>query len=121
MDALLLVDDDAALLSSLQLAFIDDASVEVLTASSAKEASAILARRPIDVIISDQHMPGIEGTEFLRFVLEHYPDIQRIIMTGDASQKTTVNAINKAQVFRFLIKPCDSTEIVETVHIAFEI
>jgi response regulator RpfG family c-di-GMP phosphodiesterase len=121
MDTLLLVDDDAALLGSLQLPFLDERGIEVLTAASAKEAVYILARHPVDVIISDQHMPEIEGTEFLHFVREHYPDIQRIILSGDAGQQTTISAINKAEVFRFLVKPSNSTEIVATVRHALEI
>ncbi|MFA6505118.1 MAG: response regulator [Treponemataceae bacterium] len=121
MNTLMIVDDDDMILSSIQLIFSDDENMEVVTASNARDAGAILTRKTVDVIIADQHMPQISGTEFLRFVHEHYPNIQRIILTGDASQKTTINAINRAEVFRFLIKPCDSAEILATVHLALEI
>lgn len=121
MSLLLLVDDDESLLLSTALMFEDESSIEVLTATSAKLAATILMRRPVDVIISDQNMPLISGIDFLKYVHEHYPGIQRIILTGDVSSGIAVGAINKAEVFRFLVKPCSATEIIATVKLAAEV
>ena len=121
MSLLLLVDDDESFLLSTVLMFEDEGDIEVLTATSAKQAASILTQRPVDVIISDQRMPLVSGIDFLRFVHERYPGIQRIILSGDASGRTAVGAINKAEVFRYLVKPCSAAEIIATVKLAVEV
>lgn len=115
MNTLLLVDDEVSILKSIQRLFLDDDNLEILTASSAKEAIDLLAHQSVDIIISDERMPQISGTQFLHFAREKYPSIQRIILTGYANQEATINAINKAEVFRFLTKPWDAAELVTTV------
>ena len=121
MSLLLLVDDDEALLLSTTLMFEDERDIEVITTTSAKQAALILAKRPVDVIVSDQNMPIVSGIKLLHFVHERYPGIQRIILTGNPSESTALGAINKAEVFRFLVKPCCAADIVGTVKNALEV
>jgi response regulator RpfG family c-di-GMP phosphodiesterase len=121
MDVLLVVDDELSIQKSIERLFIDDETIEVLTASSAKEASALLAKQKVDIIVSDERMPQISGTDFLRYVKEHYPKIQRIILTGYADQEATIRAINNAEVFRFLLKPWEPADLIATVKHALEI
>src|SRR5689334_5487154 len=82
----LCVDDDAAVLSALRR-LLREETFEVLTASNAAHALASLRRHPVDVIISDQRMPGQNGSELLAEVGQRWPGIGRVLLTaypGDA-------------------------------------
>ena len=72
---------------------------DVVTAGSADEALEILEQSAVDVVVSDERMPGMSGVRFLAHVREHHPDAERIILTGHASVETSIAAINDAQVF----------------------
>ena len=106
----LFVDDEPTVTSSARRALRDE-PYEVLTANSVQRALSIMASTPIDVVVSDEKMPGISGSEFLTIVRLRYPDVVRIILTGEASLETAVDAINNASIFRFLRKPCSASEL----------
>jgi DNA-binding NtrC family response regulator len=78
---LLLVDDEEHILSSLKRLLRPD-GYRILTATSAKDAMDLLALNDVQVIVSDQRMPEMNGTEFLRRVWQIYPDTIRILLTG---------------------------------------
>lgn len=103
----LLVDDDEAALALA--AALEDAPYQVLTARSAAEALEILEREDIQVVVSDEWMPGMRGVELLAQVAREYPYIVRILLTGDPQLDAAVRAINEGEIFRFLTKPCSST------------
>ena len=69
-------------------------------------------RQPYSVIVADMQMPGMNGVEFLTQVEQRYPDTVRIMLTGNADQKTARDAVNKGHIFRFLTKPCPSEELI---------
>jgi len=121
MDTLLIVDDELSILKSIERLFLGDESIHVLTANSAMEAKKMVASEHVDIIISDERMPQISGTVFLEFIKEHYPQIQRIILTGYADQQATIRAINNAEVFRFLLKPWEPADLIGAVKNALEI
>lgn len=62
---------------------------------------------PFAVVVSDMHMPVIDGINFLAKVREKSPDSVRIMLTGDSDVKTAIDAVNEGRIFRFLTKPCD--------------
>lgn len=104
---LLLVDDEENILSSLRRLFRKD-GYRVLCASSGQEGLAILKQEPsVDVIISDQRMPQMPGTVFLRQAREISPHSVRIVLSGYTDLESVTNAINEGAVYKFLTKPWD--------------
>jgi DNA-binding NarL/FixJ family response regulator len=75
---------------------------------------------PFDVIISDDDMPGMTGTELLEVVRRQHPDVVRIMYTGYATLQRAVRAINEGHIFQYLLKPCKPTEIVNVVREALK-
>ncbi len=94
---------------------------DVTTAESAAEGLAILRNKPINVIITDQRMPLMTGTEFLQSILEEFPNPIRILLTGYADLEAVIDAINKGKIFRYLTKPWNEDELKMTIESAFEI
>lgn len=111
---LLLVDDEALVTDGLRRAFHCE-PYRVLTAASAAEALEIIASEHPDVIISDEKMPGMSGSAFLSLVRRRLPHAIRIILSGQATLEGAVRAINEGEVHRFLVKPCNHTDLLHTV------
>ena len=116
---ILLVDDEANVRSGLSRA-LHDPAYRILQADGPAAALELLAREPVDVIISDHLMPGMTGLEFLKVVRDRYPDTSRIMLTGHADLDVAVRAIQEGEIYRYLAKPCDQTELRVTVHLALE-
>jgi two-component system probable response regulator PhcQ len=110
----LLVDDDSYLLDGLCRALHRE-PYDILRAGSAEEALEILCTQTVDVVVSDEEMPGMSGTVFLHHVRERYPDIIRFILTGKATAHIAIEAINSGGITRFFIKPCDCAEIAVSI------
>jgi len=115
----LLVDDDPLAITLLGRHFSKQ-RFKVLTASSADEAYQLLEWHSVDVIVSDERMPGESGSEFLAAVRRKYPRIIRIIHTGQGSLESAVRAINEAEVYRFLLKPCNPADLISTIERALD-
>jgi response regulator RpfG family c-di-GMP phosphodiesterase len=94
---------------------------EVYTAESAAEGLSILKEKKVHVIITDQRMPRMTGSEFLASIVNEFPDPIRILLTGYADMEAIVDAINKAQIFRYMTKPWNEKELKMTIHSAFEV
>lgn len=103
----LLVDDEPSILSSLKRTLHGEAYA-ILSASSAAEALEVLQATPVDLIISDIGMPGMNGLELLKIVKERYPTVGRIILTAQNEAHTLMQAINEGEVYRFFTKPWDN-------------
>ncbi len=110
----LLVDDEPLVTEALRRALHRE-SLDVRTANSADEAFGLLAHEPMDVVVSDEMMPGMLGSDFLGVVCAKYPETIRIILTGHPNLDTALRAINKGQIYRFLIKPCSGPELALTI------
>jgi len=110
---LLFVDDEERILNALRSVF--RANYNVFTASSGPEAMEFLKRFKPHVIISDQRMPEMTGVEFLRQVRDFAPRTVRILLTGYSDLASIVGSINDGEVFRFISKPWDNTEIQKTI------
>ncbi len=79
----------------------------VTTAENAQTLLAIMAERgPFAVVVSDLHMPGIDGVELLSTIREQYPDTVRVLLTGHVDIEQALKAVNDGHVFRLLAKPC---------------
>jgi diguanylate cyclase len=111
--SLLIVDDEPHVLASLTACL--QREFAVVSAGSADEALEILRARDFDLLLTDQRMPGMSGVELLDWVRKHRPKMIRLLMTGYAEFEDVVDAINRGQIFRFLLKPWRLNELVETL------
>ena len=116
---ILVVDDEPDNLDLLYRTFRRD--FQVLKADSGTNALQVLAKEgEVAVIISDQRMPEMKGTEFLSKTLPQFPDTVRIILTGFTDIEDLVDAINAGQVYRYITKPWDPEELKGVVQRAAE-
>mgnify|MGYP001366310255 FL=1 len=115
----LLVDDEANVLSAIRRALHDE-PVEVLVAERAEDALKILEKNPCKVVISDERMPGMNGTEFLCKVKELFPDTVRMLITGYASIDAAMEAVNNGEIYRFFKKPWNDHELIMAIRSALE-
>jgi two-component system, probable response regulator PhcQ len=111
---LLLVDDEPNLTSAL-VRSLDRSQFEIFTADSAQKGLMILAGNEIDVVVSDERMPGMTGSQFLSEVRKKWPNTIRMILSGQADLEAAVRAINEGEVYRFLLKPCHPKELQMTI------
>ena len=110
LPSVLCVDDEPRVLEGLVLHLRKDYSVH--GATSGEEALRCLkAIGGASVVISDMRMPGMDGATLLRHVMASYPDTTRILLTGDAGRDAAVAAVNEAQIFRYLTKPCPPEQL----------
>lgn len=116
---LLLLDDEANILSSLKRLFRRD-GYEVHATTDPAEAFALLAEQRIGVVISDQRMPTMSGTEFLRQVKKIYPDTIRIVLSGYTDLQSVMEAINEGAIYRFMTKPWDDEALRTAIREAFQ-
>ncbi len=115
---LLIVDDDVNVLASLHRLFRRD-GYQILTAASPTEAFELLALHAVQVILCDQRMPAMSGTEFLSKVKELYPETIRIILSGYTGLEAVLDAINRGAIYRFYTKPWDDTQLRDNIRLAF--
>ena len=120
MEYSILVVDDHKIIRDMLENSLSRESYTVHSADSAKEALKILSQEPIDVVISDEVMPAMTGTEFLAIVRKDYPDTIRIILTGHASLESAMHAINEGEIYRFLTKPCNLIDLSVTIRQALQ-
>lgn len=111
---ILCVDDEPGILSALKRVFRPQGHL-VFTAASGGEGLELLAREPVDVVISDMRMPGMDGAQFLEKVFEGWPATKRILLTGYADASATIAAINRGKIWRYVAKPWSDEELVLTV------
>ena len=108
------VDDEINVLRSLKWLF-SDGHYTFHGFDSPIEALEALGKNEFSVVVADQRMDEMTGTEFLEKVKEHYPDTVRILATAYADMEVTVNAINRGNVFRFIFKPWDDGELKQSI------
>ncbi|HHN64376.1 MAG TPA: response regulator [Nitrospirae bacterium] len=118
-DTILVVDDEPNILSSIKRLLMDE-PYEIAMATTAEDGLEILKHRAIKVVVSDECMPGMSGSEFLAIVKTRYPDVIRIILTGHASTEAAIRAVNNGEVYRFLTKPWQDYELILTLRKAIE-
>jgi two-component system probable response regulator PhcQ len=116
---ILLVDDESHATQALSRHFPTE-RFQVLIAGSAGEAYQLLEWYCVDVIVSDEAMPGQSGSAFLANVRRKYPSIIRMILSGHANLEAAVRAINEGEVYRFFLKPCNPTELLITIQRALD-
>lgn len=116
---ILYVDDEVHNLNGFKATFRRD--FEVFTAISAVEGRKILDEQEIGVIITDQRMPVTTGIEFLESIIPYYPDTIRILLSGFSDINAVMDAINRGQVYKFVVKPWQNDELKMYIQNAVEI
>ncbi len=116
----ILIIDDQPVIRDMMRDVMAKEPYEVICAASAEEALVIMERETADVVISDEMMPGMTGSEFLSIVRRKYPDTVRIMLTGKGSLETAIRAINEGEIYRFFTKPCSMVDLIVTIRQALE-
>lgn len=116
---ILFIDDEERIVRSLGMMFRQTHQVYITT--DPKVFLEIVQREHIHVVVSDQRMPGIGGTELLEKVRQISPNSIRILLTGYADLNAIVSSINEGEIFRYITKPWDPDELIRTVRRATEI
>ena len=118
-EPILCVDDDPNILASFERQFRKRFTIE--TATGAEKGLEVIAQKgPFAVVVSDLHMPGMDGIEFLNRVRSQWPQTIRIMLTGQADLSTAIAAVNQGNIFRFLVKPCTTTILGLVIEAALE-
>lgn len=116
---ILVVDDDPQVRSALVRTLKAD-GYQPTAADGAEVAIGLMSTRSFDAILSDHMMPDMSGLELLKLVRSRWPDTMRIMLTGHAETQMAIDAINHGEIFRFLTKPFEPTELLVMLHVAFE-
>ncbi|MDZ7863069.1 HD domain-containing phosphohydrolase [Acidovorax sp.] len=110
----LAVDDEPNILAALRRLF-RATGWRILTAGSAQEALALLALEPVNAVLSDMRMPGMDGVQLLERVRLGWPHVARLLLTGQADLGSTIAAINRGWLHRYITKPWNDDELVLTM------
>lgn len=116
---LLLVDDEPGILSALRRVFQRE-NYELLFARNAEEALKVLEAKPVELIVSDFMMPGMNGSELLRQVRARWPETIRIMLTGQAGTDAVMGSVQDGAVYRFILKPWNDDDLRLTIALALE-
>jgi len=117
--AVLLVDDEPNIVNALRRSLSDE-GYDIYVAHSGHEALELLKRQRIDLVVSDQVMPGMTGVELLKRVRLRYPDTARVMLTGNANLHMAADAINYGEVDRMLVKPWEEAELKLSLQLSLE-
>lgn len=117
---LLMVDDEPNILAALKRLLRGD-HYQVYSANDGPQGLAVLAEHPVDVIVSDQRMPGMLGADFLRKARELAPDTIRIMLSGYTELQSVTDAVNEGAIYKFLTKPWDDEQLRGHIADAFRI
>src|SRR5262245_44119527 len=115
---ILYVDDEVTNLQGMQYLLED--RFNVITTADPEEALRILAQQDVAVLLADQRMPAMMGTEVCRKALEIKPDTVRILITAYADLHAAIDAVNLGQIRRYLTKPLPEEDLVEALRTAIE-
>jgi two-component system, NtrC family, sensor kinase len=112
---ILLVDDEISIQKAFRRLFMDS-EFEILVASSGKEALDILSKtHPIQVVLSDYGMPGMNGVDFLKEVCTRWPETIRIILSGYEETPNIASAINSGVIHKYNPKPWNDDDLLDTI------
>lgn len=115
----LFVDDEEGNLKAFKATFRRE--WDVLLASSGQDALELLETEQVNVVISDQRMPGLQGDEFLAIVRQRHPGVMRMLLTGYADLDAVVSAVNRGGIYAYATKPWDENDLKLRIEQAYEV
>jgi DNA-binding NtrC family response regulator len=113
LPTIVFVDDEERILRSLRMLFRGKA--EILSTTRGVDVIAWVRERTVDVVVSDQRMPGMSGVEVLREVARYSPTTMRILLTGYADMDAVTASVNEGEIYRFVEKPWDGEKLIASV------
>jgi response regulator RpfG family c-di-GMP phosphodiesterase len=116
---ILFVDDEENILHSLNR-LLRKEEYRILTATCGADGLEILKKHEVHLVVTDQRMPGMSGTEFLAIVKENYPEIIRIVLSGYTEVDAITESINKGHIYKFMLKPWNDQNIKLEIKQALE-
>ena len=116
----LLLDDEKIVTDNLTLLIQTESTLEPVAFNSPDEALKYLAKEPVDAILSDFIMPGMNGLEVLAQAREIRPTASRLLLTGYADKESAIRAINDVGLFQYLEKPWDNSNLLNVLQNATE-
>lgn len=119
-DTVLFVDDEPQILRALKRLF-KKANFECFFAESGPEALKLMEETQIDLIVSDMRMPEMNGAEFLSIAREKYPATKSILLTGHSDITSTIEALNKGGIYRYISKPWEDEDLKRTIEEALRV
>jgi len=114
---LLIVDDEERFLKTTTI-LMEKRGIQTKSASSGMEALRIIDDSPVDVVVLDVKMPGMDGVETLKRIKRHYPLIEVIMLTGHGSVDSAVKGLRMG-AFDYVMKPCDIPDLLEKIEDAY--
>lgn len=111
---IMLVDDEEYVINSIKRSLRRE-GYQIISHTDARQALEMIKAVEVDLIISDQRMPGMTGMEFLIESRKLYPATIRILLTGHSDMEVAIKAINEGKLYRFLTKPWDDNELKVTI------
>ncbi len=116
-EKILFVDDETAVLEGFQRLLRQEFEIE--TANSGARALEKLANDgPFAVVVSDMRMPEMDGAQFLAKVMVKFPQVMRVMLTGNSDLPAAMRAVNEGNIYRFLTKPCEKEELLSALNAA---
>ncbi len=116
----LLVDDEPNIVAALKRLLRPD-GYQILSAHGGEEGLEVLLQNEVDVIVSDQRMPGMLGADFLRAAKSRYPQTIRIMLSGYTELQSVTAAVNEGAIYKFLTKPWDDEQLRTHIADAFRL
>jgi len=116
---ILFVDDEPNILRALKRALFK-MNINMLLADSGKKALELLESNTVHVVVSDMKMPHMSGAELLEQVAKLYPETFRVVLTGFADIDSTIKAVNQGKIHRYLQKPWDNQELMNSLEEGLE-
>lgn len=117
---ILFVDDEENVLKSLRRLFLDDDYEILMALSGEKGLETLRENEPVEIVVSDYRMPGMNGVDFLKQVYAGWPDTVRIVLSGYADTASVVDAINEGHIYKFVPKPWNDDELKVTISNAID-
>jgi DNA-binding NtrC family response regulator len=118
--AVVLVDDEDMILTSIRTLLALEADYEVQCFSNPQEAAQYLANNTVDITVSDYLMPGLTGMQLLAEARRVQPDATRVLLTGHADKASAIQAINQVGLFQYLEKPWDNAQLLLVIQQGIE-
>lgn len=116
---IMIVDDEENVLRALRRELFEE-NYELHLYTDARQALQELRSYPFKVVISDERMPGLSGSEFLSLVSLRSPETVRIMLTGQATIEAAMDAVNNGEIYRFFTKPWDSNQLKLSLRTSIE-
>ena len=116
----LLVDDEDMVLTSIRTLLLMEGQHDVESFSNPARAVEYLETHPVDLVVSDYMMPGMNGIQLLGHARRLQPEATRVLLTGHADSSSAIRAINEVGLFQYLEKPWDNAQLLLVINQAVE-